>query len=177
MDECNICKKISSNGIRKLYEDEQAVIALSDEPVSEGHIWIIPKKHYLIIEQIPDFEVGYLFSLANKVSISLFEALQVQGTNVFVQNGVAAGQKHNHIIINVIPRMPNDGIDLFWQPKQLTEEEMSTIELRIKEQTKTVGYFEKEKAKPINLDKKAEIISDKSSKDEDYLVKSLRRIP
>jgi histidine triad (HIT) family protein len=173
MTDCKICDMIEKNEFKKIYEDEKTVAALSDEPVSEGHILIIPKKHYSIIEQIPDYEFGDIFSLANKISISLFESLRLQGTNIFIQNGVGAGQKHNHSVIHLIPRMANDNINLGWQPKQLNEEEMSTVELKIKEPVKTVGYFEKEKPKPVELDREPEVISD----EEDYLVKSLRRIP
>lgn len=173
MPQCHICEMLESGKLKKIYDDEKSAAVLSPEPSSLGHVWVIPKKHYLIIEQIPDFEVASLFKIANKISISLFDVLKSQGTNIFVQNGTGAGQKHNHFIINIIPRMVNDKINLSWQPKQLTEEEMSTIELRVKEQTKTVGYFEKEKPKPVELDKKRETLSD----EEDYLIKSLRRIP
>ena len=97
----------------------------------------------------------------------------MHGTNIFTQNGVAAGQKHSHFMIHIIPRMPNDNINLAWEPRQLTEEEMSTVELRVKDHIKVVGYFEKEKPKPLDLDRKPEVLADQ----EDYLVKSLRRIP
>jgi len=173
MSDCKICDIISSGKANKIYEDEKIIGILCPEPVAAGHIWIIPKDHYPIIENIPDYEVSKMFSIANKISISLFESLKVQGTNIFVANGPAAGQIVSHFIINIIPRMPNDSINMTWQPRQLTEEEMSTVELSIKEQVKSVGYFEKEKAKPIELDKKREVISNA----EDYLVKSLRRIP
>lgn len=173
MTECKICAMIESGELKKVYEDEKIVAVLAPEPVSDGHIWVMPKKHYPIIEQIPDYEVGSIFSLTNKISISLFEILKVHGTNIFVQNGVAAGQKYSHFIVSIIPRMPNDNINLSWQPRQLTEEEMSTVEIKIKENIRTVGYFEKEKPKPVDLDGKSEMLSDQ----EDYLVKSLRRIP
>lgn len=175
MTDCKICSMLGSGKLKKIYEDEKIIGALCPEPVSEGHVWIIPKKHYSIIEQIPDFDVANLFSITNKISVSLFETFHVQGTNIFVQNGVAAGQKYSHFIINIIPRMPNDNLNLMWQSRQLTEEEMSTIELRIKDHVKTVGYFEKEKEKPLDLDKKTETISD--ADEEDYLMRSLRRIP
>jgi len=173
MTECKICSLIKSEKSKKIYEDKKIIAILCPEPASEGHIWIIPKTHYPIIEQIPDYEVANLFDIANKISISLFETLQVQGTNIFVQNGVAAGQSFSHIIINIIPRMPNDKISLEWQPKQLTEEEMSTVELKIKDQIDIVGHFEKEKKEPVKVDKKKETLSD----EENYLVKHLRRIP
>lgn len=173
MSDCQICGMLETGNLKKIYEDEKLVAVLAPEPVSIGHIWIIPKKHYPIIEQIPDYEIAHMAKISNKISVSLFETLKVHGTNIFVQNGVAAGQKHSHFIINVIPRMPNDEINLSWQPRQLTEEEMSTVELKIKEQTKIVGSFEKEKPKPIEIDRKREVLSG----EEDYLIKSLRRIP
>lgn len=173
MSECEICDMLGSGKLKKVYEDDKVIAVLCPEPVSQGHVWVMPKKHYTIIEHVPDFEVAHIFGITNKVSISLFEVLQVQGTNIFIQNGVAAGQKHNHFLINIIPRMPDDNVKLDWQPKQLTEEEMSTVELKIRDQTKTVGYFEEEKPEPVNLDKSTEKYSD----EENYLVKHLRKIP
>lgn len=172
MVDCKICEMLSSESLKKVYEDQKVIAVLSPEPMSNGHVLVIPKEHYPIIENIPDSDVAFLFWIANKISISLFETLQSQGTNIFVQNGIAAGQKYSHFIINIIPRMPGDGINLEWQPKQLTEEEMSTIELKLKEQVGTVGQFSAEKAKLINMDKK-EILDD----EDNYLVKHLRRIP
>jgi histidine triad (HIT) family protein len=173
MPECKLCNSIKKGDLKKIYEDDKLIVALCPEPISGGHMWVIPKAHYTIIEQIPDFEVGHLFNITNKISISLFEVLQAQGTNIFIENGVAAGQKYSHFLINIIPRMPNDGINLEWQPKQLTEEEMSTVELKVKDDIKTVGYFEEEKQTPIEVKEETQVLSD----EEDYLIKSLRRIP
>ncbi len=173
MTDCKICGMIKENKLKKVYEDKNLSVVLCPEPAALGHLWVIPKKHYPIIEQIPDYEIGYLFDVANKVSVSLFEVLESQGTNIFVENGISAGQKYSHVIINIIPRNPNDNINLAWKPRSLSEEEMSTIEIAVKEQMETVGYFEKEKEEPINLDRPKKTISD----EEDYLLKSLRRIP
>ena len=80
MSDCKICEMIKSEKLKKLYEDEKTIAVLCPEPVSNGHVWVIPKQHYPIIEQIPDYEVAHLFGIANKISISLFELLQLQGT-------------------------------------------------------------------------------------------------
>ena len=162
--------------MRKIYEDEKVVAVLCPEPLSKGHAWVMPKDHFSIIEQIPDLEIGSLFNVANKISVALFEILQAQGTNVFVQNGIAAGQTHNHFMINIIPRMPNDGINMEWKPKQLSQEEMSTIELKIKENVKSVGYFEEEDKGPIDMDKK-EKKTFTDSDEENYMIRQLRKIP
>ena len=170
----SILNAIEKGKLKKIYEDDGAVAILSPEPFTEGHIWILPKKQYVIMEQIPDYEIANLFSLANKISISLFDALHAQGTNIFIENGVPAGQKYNHFIINLVPRFQNDNVNFEWQAKQLTEEQMSTIELRIKENVKSVGIFQKKEKEPVILDRKEEIISEK---EDNYFVKHLRKIP
>ena len=172
-ENCIVCQIVDGKvPSEKVYEDEDILAFLDVNGANPGHCFIVPKKHYPILEQVPDPEVAKIFSIANKISIAIFDTLNVQGTNIFVSNGIAAGQKVAHVMINIIPRTENDGINLQWQPKQLSEEEMSTVELKLKEETANVGDFQEE-AKPQKLEApKAESISEDS-----YLIKSLRRIP
>jgi histidine triad (HIT) family protein len=132
---------------------------------------VVPKEEYPILEQTPDFVVAEMFVVANRVAMALFEALGVQGTTMLVQNGTGAGQSLPHTILHIVPRNENDGLPLQWQPKQLDEESMSTVEIKLKEESKGVGVFESEKPKPIE-EKKAEEV-----KGEDYRTRTLRRIP
>ena len=88
------------------------------------------------------------------MSTTLFERMQVNGTNVIAQNGIAAGQKIAHFAINVIPRTENDGLGFNWQPVELSEEELATVELQLKEESKSIGDFEKEEKKPIKVEDK-----------------------
>ena len=131
------------------------------------------------MEQVPDYEIEHLGVVANKISMALFESMRIQGTNIIIQNGVAAGQKIPHFILHIIPRIENDGLNLSWEPRQLSEEEMSTIELKLNEHTRNIGAFEIEKELPINLDAKEKIKAAKEVKEEkdNYLIKQLNRIP
>ena len=138
-----------------------------------GHTFVIPREHYTILEQVPDFLVGKLFSIANKISSSLFETLEIHGTNLFVTNGVAAGQLAAHFMINVIPRKNNDGINITWQPKQLSEEEMSTVELQLKDAAKNIGSFET----GAGIEKMPVQESENISGEDSYLLRQMRRIP
>lgn len=170
---CEICEIIKSKK-GKLYEDDKIIAFLAQKPATTGHIIITSKEHYPILEQIPDFVVGDLFTKANKLSTACFETIGAEGTNLLMQNGIAAGQKHNHAVLHIIPRRENDGIDLAWKPRQLSEEEMSTIELKVKQETEGVGAFEKEEEKPIEEEKPEEM---ESGPEEDYLLKQLERLP
>ncbi len=170
---CDICDLIKSKK-GKLYEDEKLIAVVAPKPATVGHVMVIPKKHGAILEQIPDYIVSDLFTKANKLSMALFEGLGAHGTNILVQNGVAAGQTHNHCIMHVIPRRENDGLDFNWQPKTLSDDEMSAVENKIKDETKGVGFFEKEPAqKEVVEEKKPEELSDQ----EDYMLKQLERLP
>lgn len=174
--DCVYCQKIAS-GKDRLYEDGKIVVMLHPAPSAYGHIIVMPKEHYPIIEQVPDFVTDHLFRVANKVSVAVFEALRVQGTNIIVNNGIAAGQDSAHFMAHVIPRREGDGLNFQWPTKQLGEEEMSTVELQMKEQAKGIGEFQKEKAAPIELKKDAEEIKAKGDGKDNYLIRRWRKIP
>ena len=173
---CIVCQ-IAAGRIpsKKVYEDEMAMAVLDVNGANPGHCFVFPKNHYPILEQVPDLEIGSLFNIANKVSTAIFESLGAQGTNIFVANGLPAGQTVAHFTINVIPRKENDDINLQWQPRQLSEEEMSTVELKIKEQTKNIGNFETGSKTPkVAYPPKQAVLSDE---EEEYFERQLRRLP
>ncbi|MBI1969307.1 HIT family protein [Candidatus Woesearchaeota archaeon] len=175
-ESCPFCQIVAE---RKdlLYEDEKIVALLHKMPSTQGHVLLMPKEHYPIIEQVPDYVINHIFVLANTFSTLLFETLQVQGTNIIVNNGIEAGQETAHFIVNVIPRIPGDGLNLQWQPKQISDEEMSTVELLLKEEAKHIGEFEKEKKILTALaTPSAGKVTEKKGQ-ENYLLKHWRRMP
>jgi len=171
---CIFCEELAK-GKELLYEDNDVAAVINPKPAIPGHILIFPKKHFQIIEQVPDKIIGKLFSIANELSKVVFETLHAHGTNIILQNGGAAGQIVPHVCLHVIPRFENDGLSFQWKPKQLSEEEMSTIELKIKQCTENI-IFEKEKEKPIEIKEKKEEIKVEEGK-EDYLLEHIERIP
>jgi len=171
---CEFCQIVEKKiNAKRIFEDEKVLAILSPHPCCTGHILLMPKEHFSIIEQVPDYLIAHISKIVNKISIAVFDILQAQGTNILIQNGVAAGQKASHFMLHIIPRKENDNLNFQWQPRQLSEEQMSTIELKLKEESKGIGEFEKEEKKPVNLD--SEI--GKIDKEDNYLIKQLNRIP
>jgi len=163
-----------------LYEDPEVVVAIKDFSSIAGQISIFPKQHHTILEMVPDEVIQKCFILANKVSMTIFEGLGAQGTNILVQNGLGAGQKIPHFSIEVIPRREGDGLNLMWDPKQLSPDEMDTAYLMIKEEgDKLVDIGKKKK------EERKEEVKGESSKDgpkkvdnkNNYLLKSIKRLP
>ena len=176
-ESCLICQIVANNiPSYKVYEDEMAIAALDFNGANPGHCFIIPKNHYPILEQVPNEDLGHLFLVANKVSSAIFESLRAQGTNIFVANGIPAGQAVAHFMINVIPRKENDNISLQWATKQMSEEEMSTVELKLKENMQGVAGEspEKKEKHKAHAERPKPFISDD---EEDYFMSQLRKIP
>lgn len=178
-ENCLICQIVGNKvPSYKVYEDELLLAVLDVNGANPGHCFVIPKNHYPIIEQVPDAELANLFTVANKISSSIFENLKMQGTNIFVANGIPAGQTVAHFMINVIPRQENDMINLQWKPKQLTEEEISTVELKLKDQIQNIGVGKIESTeKPKLKAEKTAAVPISDDDEEDYIARQMRRIP
>ena len=172
---CAACELIETGKL--LYEDDKVFAVLAKNPANYGHILVMPREHYTILEQVPDYVMSHIGVVVNKISMALFESMKIAGTNVYIENGIAAGQAVPHLIVNIIPRVEGDDTNLNWQPRQLSEEEMSTVEIVLKEEAGKVGEFEQEKEKPINLDKEVEALPQDVEKGENYLIKQLDRMP
>jgi len=172
---CTICEQIKDNK-HVLGQTENLTILLAQEPAANGHIVIVPRQHAPIAEQVPDNVIAEMFTTANTLSSQLFEQLGVQGTNLLLQNGLAAGQTANHVTLNIIPRKESDGINLEWQAKQISDDEMNQLAATIKAESEHIGKFEKEivpvPQKPIG----AETVEE-SEGEVDYMIQQLKRIP
>jgi histidine triad (HIT) family protein len=159
---CRTCELIRAGN--KVYEDELIVALLHDRPAAIGHMLVIPKEHAPIIENVPDPVVSRMFQVANRLSSVAFDALGAMGTNILLNNGAGAGQEENHCMLHIIPRRENDNVNLQWQPRQASDDELSTAELMIADAAKP--------DKPQIVEELA-----KPQVAEDYLLRSLRRIP
>jgi len=176
MTGCAICEQLKQKK-DILGESEHITVLLAPQPAVDGHILIVPKQHAAIAEQLMDGVVAEMFTTANKISSTLFDKLGAQGTNLLLQNGLAAGQSVNHVTLNVIPRTENDGLNLQWQPKQLTEEEMVTIEATLKAEAGQFGALELTVKQTQPTGETVEVKEETAEGEIDYQIKQLERIP
>ena len=174
-DYCEISRKKVKSEI--VYEDDLIIGVVKDMATFPGQISLFPKEHYTIIELVPNPVVDRIFQIANKISIALFESLGVQGTNIIVQNGTAAGQKVPHFSVDVVPRKDGDNLNFQWKTKQLMDDEMDTAYLMLKEEGDRLFIDKEPKKEEIKIqDAKTEMILEKEGKD-NYLLKQLNRRP
>jgi len=135
--QCIFCQIISGKvPSQKVYEDDKCLVILDINPAVKGHLLILPKEHYGIMPQVPEETLDHLFLVSKTISQVLLKSIRAQGTNIFIANGLAAGQKAQHFMIHLIPRKENDGI-LKLETK-LIDKEMRTkvhnvVELKLNE--------------------------------------------
>jgi histidine triad (HIT) family protein len=163
--QCIFCQIISGKiQSRRIYEDEHVLAILDINPANPGHILLLPKEHCAIMPQMPDAEVSYIMMVAKHLSQALISAFNVKGTNIFIANGAAAGQKAGHFMLHIIPRMPGDGISVFNLPsKESSPREISEAQKILS--AKISDVMGMKISKLINLDDKPQqIIAEKKSK-------------
>ena len=176
--DCPVCSRIKSPGRDLLYGDETIIAFLDDQPSSWGQVVVMPKEHYPILELVPDDVIGQLGVVANKLAAAVFEGLGYKGTNLLITNGLAAGQRSAHFSLKVIPRKEDDALSLSWTTKQLGEEEMSTIELKLKQETDSVAALANRTAAHSGMPQGAPMLEPPPEEgEEDYTFKQLKRIP
>ncbi|MFC1752345.1 HIT family protein [Thermoproteota archaeon] len=131
---CIFCHIVSGKvASKKIYEDERCTAILDINPANPGHIVIIPKEHYAIMPQIPEDVMGHMFMVAKGISHACLKAFKAQGTNIFVANGMIAGQRAQHFMLHIIPRKDNDGIAAFTIPhKEIAESDLEKLQTILK---------------------------------------------
>ena len=132
--DCIFCK-IAKGEIdhNRVYEDEHTVAFLDVNPAVHqgGHTLVIPKKHYELITDVPEEELGALLSTVKRVSKALMKF--GHGVNVVQKNGKVAGQVVPPIHFHVIPRFEGDEVKFcYWDVHKLDKEKMDEVHEKIK---------------------------------------------
>jgi diadenosine tetraphosphate (Ap4A) HIT family hydrolase len=87
----------------------ETAVAFADEfPVSDGHALIVPRRHLRRLENLEEGEWTDVFSLVHQVAREIADRPDVDGVNVGVNSGAAAGQTVEHAHVHVIPRRQGD---------------------------------------------------------------------
>ena len=104
--DCIFCK-IANKEIPsdKIYEDENFLVFLDIQPVSHGHILIIPKKHIIWMQDADDKTISEIFILTKKIMLAIKSSLKCD----YIQESVV-GNEVPHFHIHLIPRYSNDNL-------------------------------------------------------------------
>ena len=162
--QCIFCRIISKEMEgRIVFEDDKVLAVLDVNPAAKGHIVLMSKEHYVISPQIPEEVMGHLFVVAKNLSQILLKAFKAHGTNIYVANGLAAGQKAQHFMIHIIPRKEGDNL-LTLPLGEASEEDLSALATAMKPKIAAVFAKAVPEAPKETAKKEAKTIEDEVPK-------------
>jgi diadenosine tetraphosphate (Ap4A) HIT family hydrolase len=106
--ECPFCQ-VDPNRI--LHSNEVAYSILDAFPVSPEHTLVVPRAHVRSIYDLSSAEQHALWELTRAVREALRSTPGIDGFNIGLNDGPAAGQTIEHAHIHVIPRRSGDCSD------------------------------------------------------------------
>ncbi len=106
MSECVFCgkNKIATDFV---YEDNSVMAFMDSEPINEGHILVIPREHYLDIDEVPDEILAHLMIVSKKIVSALKEIYEPNGYSIMQNGGEFNDIGHFHL--HIFPRYTGDG--------------------------------------------------------------------
>ena len=128
MENCIFCK-IAKKEIpcKKIFENKKIIAFMDVNPVTSGHILVIPKEHYENIFTTPDNILEEINTTCKKMGLLIKEKLNATGVNIMNASGKDAEQSVFHLHYHVVPRRPNDKLNLWFQ--QETEKQTPIDEI------------------------------------------------
>ena len=114
--DCIFCK-IVAGGIPsfKVYEDATALAFMDINPLTEGHVLVIPKRHSVTLFDTENAVLRDVIVAAKKVALAMKQALGLDSLNLLQANGLWAAQSVLHLHFHLIPRRENDHAGMDWE--------------------------------------------------------------
>jgi diadenosine tetraphosphate (Ap4A) HIT family hydrolase len=118
LNNCIFCKIIKGEAAASIvYEDEICLAFMDIQPVTPGHVLVVPRQHAFGLADLPTEIGGHLFQIGQKISAGLKQSpIRCEGINFFLADGAVAFQTVFHVHLHVIPRFAGDGFRLLFGP-------------------------------------------------------------
>ena len=118
MQDCIFCKIINKETLADiLFENATCLVFTPLNPITKGHVLIVPKTHYQDIFDIDTDALIELVSVAQKNAHDIIKKQKATGINLLHASGKDAQQSVFHFHLHLVPRYPNDGMDLWLKNK------------------------------------------------------------
>lgn len=128
MIDCIFChkEKISTDFV---YEDEMVMAFMDIDPINEGHVLLVPKDHYLDVDEMPDEVLSHLMIVSKKIVSALKDIYNPDGYSIMQNGGEFNDIGHYHL--HIFPRYTSDGFG--WTYGSNTHDVNSEIAKKIRE--------------------------------------------
>jgi histidine triad (HIT) family protein len=127
--ECLFCKIVKKEIPAEIvYEDEIILSFLDIDPINEGHLLIIPKKHYLDLDELDEATAVHIMKFSIKATRALKKVFQPEGYSIMQNGGHFNDIGHYHM--HIFPRYKSDGFG--WTCSEVDGQKQSIKDIRSK---------------------------------------------
>lgn len=114
MEDCIFCKIIAGEiPCHKVFENDQVLAFMDINPIHEGHLLVLPKKHHETIFDMDEELSLEVMRVTRLLANRLKEEFKIEGLHLIQNNYKAASQEVPHFHMHLIPRHTGDGIQAF----------------------------------------------------------------
>lgn len=125
--ECVFCHK--ENIVTDfVYEDEIVIAFMDMDPINPGHVLLIPKEHYLDVDEIPDEVLSHLTIVSKKIVTALKEIFLLDGYSIMQNGGEFNDVGHYHL--HIFPRYKGDGFSWIYGSEKKKDAADIVVEIR-----------------------------------------------
>lgn len=105
MNDCVFCKIINGEiPTNKIYEDDNVLVILDTDPHTDGHMLVIPKRHYTDFTELDNDILIKINEVAKKMKDLIYSKLNAQGVTLTINYGLYQVVKHFHL--HLVPAYP-----------------------------------------------------------------------
>lgn len=106
-----------------VYQDELVYAFLDINPLSPGHVLVIPREPAETLDLLSDEAAAAVGRVLPRIARAVLRATGATEFNVIQNNGRLAHQYVDHVHFHIIPKLPDGrGLGLTWQQESLTDD-------------------------------------------------------
>ncbi len=105
----------------RVYEDDRVLAFLDINPLSRGHVLVIPKEPAETLDQLSDESAAAIGRVLPRLSRAVLAATGARHFNVLQNNGAPAHQAVFHVHFHIIPRFDDAGLEIEWNAGKLAD--------------------------------------------------------
>ena len=114
----------------RVYEDEHVLAFLDINPLSEGHVLVIPKERRAFLHELSDEQGAAIGRVLPRLARAVMKATGAEHYNILQNNGAPAHQAVFHVHFHIIPKRAEGGLGVVWKTYSLADGEGLATKIR-----------------------------------------------
>jgi histidine triad (HIT) family protein len=126
--DCIFCKVVAGEIPGEIVDSDDRTITVMDiNPATRGHVVVIPREHAENLLDVSEQDLAATMGAVRRMVERMQGTIAPAGFNVLSNMGRAAWQSIFHFHVHVIPRYPDDPLQLPWLPEPAEPGELAAV--------------------------------------------------